>query len=198
MAKKGAGGSDPLDVCKTVAIFFQKSRCQLAKNAVEGSDPLDVCKIVVFFLHLAKANHHAPMQKRLWKSRIPSVFPKSRCIFCVRRTRITTPTRQKGCGKTRSAPRFQNGVAFFASGENGSPRSRAKKAVGKSDPLAFLKSGGIFLQSAKTDHHSDVTKRLWENGSPRVSWHIASFFGHSPRFFRSDFDAPKCSSPRRM
>ena len=63
-----------------------------------------------------------------------------------------------------------------------------KKAVGKSDPLAFLKSGGIFLQSAKTDHHSDVTKRLWENGSPRVSWHIASFFGHSPRFFRTDFD----------
>ena len=57
--------SDPLDVCKTVAIFFQKSRYQLAKKGVEGSDPLDVCKIVVIFLHLVKANHHVVVQKRV-------------------------------------------------------------------------------------------------------------------------------------
>jgi hypothetical protein len=57
------------------------------------------------------------------------------------------------------------------------PRESHKKGVNESDPLVFAKSGGIFLQSAKMDHHVPMQKRVWGNRIPsRFLAHRITFF----------------------
>ena len=79
---------------------------------------------------------------------------------------ISMLMRQKCCGGVRSPRRLQNRGVFFAFGESESPRSHAKKAVEKSDPLGVSKIALHFLRSANANHHAHAPKRLWKDQIP--------------------------------
>ena len=78
-------------------------------------------------------------------------------------SKIAMPIGQKCCGGVRSPRRLQNRGVFFAFGESESPRSHAKKAVEKSDPLGVSKIVLHFLRSANANHHAHTPKRLWKD-----------------------------------